>query len=305
MLFTLDTVGSEAIQQEYNKVHKPLRADQILAQRSAIPAVDTRKRSSDIDGYLGPNKGRKGNGVKPQEYVRLKNRAYGGEAVPKDIVKADGIPEFDPWNDDAEDNQDPQFSYLEKPKPITAPRTLQEAPISLLKNSKPMPSVPKPNAGISYNPVFRDWDELLTREGQKEVEAEKKRIQVAVDEQERLTRIEAAHNEPEEIYAEYESVWEGIDSDFENAEWLNKRRPERKTQPERNKIKRRKEAERQAKYLAETKRQFQQAQRIKEIAAQIEFHHTARAILSAADEESSSSDFDDRLLRRRKLGKVA
>ena len=231
----------------------------------------------------------------------MKNRAYGGEAIPKDIVKTDGAPSHDPWAEANNEEQEPRFSYLEKPKPIKAPRTLSEAPISLVEGAKSLPGVLKPNPGTSYNPVFQDWDQLLSKEGQKEVEAEKKRIMEAEEERIRLERIAAAQDERDDIQTEDESAWEGFESEYEGEEWLTKRRPERKTQAERNKVKKRKEAERQAKWATQLKKRAQQAQEIKSIAKQVEERDKARQ-LARTRADYSPEELDDRRLRRRKLG---
>ncbi|MCJ1394250.1 hypothetical protein MMC18_007128 [Xylographa bjoerkii] len=269
-LFTLDSTGSATIQKSYNKVHKPLKADQILAQRSAAPAIDSRKRSGVTDGVLeSSSKRRKHNGVSPQEYERLKLHAYGGERITKDIIKTDINPHYDPWAENNVEVQDPRFSYLDKAKPVRAPKSLTEAPISLLESSKAMPAVTKPRPGTSYNPAFEDWDQLLTEECNNEVGAEKKRRQEAKAEEEHLSRIAAAQNERDDLLTEDESAWEGIESEYEGVEWLKKRRPERKSPAERNKVNRRKEAERQAKRDAEMKRRTQQALQIKAIAQRI------------------------------------
>lgn len=223
--------------------------------------------------------------------------------MPKDIIKADGVPEHDPWEDIVE-MQDPRFSYLEKQNPVRPPRTLKEAPISLLQGAKAMPAVAKPKAGLSYNPTFHEYDQILTEEGDKEVEAEMKRIREAKAEEERQARIEAAQNERDDIQTEDESAWEGIESEYETAEWLKKRRPERKTPAERNKVKRRKAAERQMKHDAEMKKRAQQAERIKAIALEMKEQDTTNAIAVIPSEESSDDEVDDRMLRRRKLGKA-
>lgn len=304
-LFTLDITGSVAIQKAYNKVHKPLKSDQILAQRSAIPAVDGRKRSGITDGVVEPSsKRRKGNGLSHKEYERLKNIAYGGETVHKGVINADAPPLHDPWEDVVE-QQDPRFSYLEKPKKAKAPRTLKEPSISLIAGAKRIPAVQKPKAGTSYNPSFQDWDQLLTEEGAKEVEAEKKRLKEAEEERVRLEKIAAAQDERDDIQTEDESAWEGFESEYEGAEWLTKRRPERRTPAERNKVKRRKEAERQAKWDAQMKKRAQQALQIKYIAQQVEEHDRAKAEAKVQGGDSSSDETDHRILRRRKLGKAS
>ncbi|KAL2050214.1 hypothetical protein ABVK25_009575 [Lepraria finkii] len=304
-LFTLDTEGSEAIQKSYNKTHKPLKVDQILAQRSAVPAIDSHKRPGVTDGVIVPSsKRRKTNGVNPREYGRLREVAYGSKSV-KDVIKTDDAPEYDPWAVNPEE-EDPKVSYLEKKKPIRAPSTLKEAPISLAAGKGAVPAVPAPKPGTSYNPVFYDWDALLTAEGEKEVEAEKKRLRETTLEQERLARIAAAEKERDnDIQTEDESAWEGFESDYEAAEWLKKRRPERKTPSERNKIKRRKETERREKWEKKEKERERQQKQIGEIIKKAKEMQKTKALVKVRGEEEGveQQEVDERVLRRRKLGK--
>ena len=303
-LFTLDTKGSEPIQKSYNKHHKPLKTDQILAQRSAIPAIDSRKRSKVTDGVIEPSsKRRKSNGISHKEYQRLQNIAYGGESTSKDVTKEGNEPKYDPWTSPSEfDSPDPRIDFLVKPKPVKAPKTLKEAAISLVEGVSTLPAVPEPRAGASYNPVFEDYDKVLVEEGMKEIGAERKRLVEAELELERMSRIEEAQKEENDWQTEDESAWEGIESEFEGEEWLKKRRPERKTPAERNKIKRRKEAERQAKREAQVKRKAQQAQRVKEIAKEVS-RKAADALISTKAEAPPFEHGGEMILRRRKLGK--
>lgn len=306
-LFTVDTGGSDQIKKSYNKVHKALKADEILAQRSVIPAVDTRKRSGITNGVKEPSsKRRKGNGVSHKDFQRLKAIAYGGESTPKDIIKVDDAPSHDPWAvNNIDIVQDPRFDYLEKPKPVKTPKTLKEAPISLVEGVASFPAVPRPKAGKSYNPRFEDWNSMLVDEGAKEVQAEQKRLREAEEEQKRLDRIAAAQNEKADVQTEDESAWEGFESEYEGSEWLKKRRPERKTPVERNKVKRRKEAERQAKWDAEMKKRDKQAQRIKEIAREVIVKGGPAANdVEEVDDILDEAD-DDAALRRKRLGKAA
>lgn len=301
----MDTVGSESIQKAYNKVHKPLKADEILALRSAIPAVDSRKRSRVTDGIIEPNKKRqKGNGVSREVYERLKRIAYGNEIASKIIIKSDEAPDYDPWAPmDDETAQDPRFSYLEKSKAIRAPPTLKEAPISLVNGADSFPAVVEPKSGTSYNPLFQDWSDLVTQEGEKEVEAEKARLKAAEIEKREQERIAATVSDEEKAFqTEDESAWEGFASDYEGIEWLKKRRPERKTPAERNKIKRRKAAERQAKCDLRLKERARQAQAIKEIARRVE-HEANLRMIQDQKELPAPAETDDRILRRRRLGK--
>lgn len=304
-LFIIDSVGSESIQKAYNRVHKPLKADQILALRSAVPAVDSRKRSRVTDGVIEPNRKRqRGNGVSREVYERLKRIAQGKDNASKAIIKSDEAPEHDPWapvEDDA--IQNPRFSYLEKSQPIRAPRTLKEAPISLVIGADSFPAVTEPKPGMSYNPLFQDWNDLVTQEGEKEVEAEKRRLKAAEIEKREQERIAAAVSDEDIAFQTGdESAWEGFESDIEGSEWLKKRRPERKTPAERNKIKRRKAAERQAKCDLRLKERARQAQAIKEIARGVESEANLR-MTEKQKEVSAPVEMDDRILRRRRLGK--
>lgn len=165
-----------------------------------------------------------------------------------------------------------------------------------------VPAVPAPKPGTSYNPAFHDWDAMLVAEGQREVEAEKKRRREAELEQQRLDRIAAAEIERDaDIQTEDESAWEGFESDFEGAEWLKKRRSERKTPAERNKVKRRKEAERRQKWEGKMKEMEKQQRQIGEIARQMRKEAKARALVKA--ELEKSKEVDDQVLRRRRFGK--
>lgn len=308
-LFTLDTSGSADIQKSYNKAHKPLKADEILAQRSAIPALDTRKRSSGVtDGIIEPSsKKRKSNGVSPEEYERLRQVAYGSQSV-KDIIKTDDAPEYDPWaiTKPEDEPQDPRFSYLEKRKPIRPPPTLKEAPVSLAAGKGTVTAIPTPKPSASYNPVFQDWDAHLVAEGEKEVESEKKRLHEAALENERLARIAAAEKEQEvdnDYQTEDESAWEGFESDYEGAEWLKKKRPERKTPAERNKIKRRKETERKERWEKKEKEREKQQKQMGEIIKRAKEEAKKKALAKIEDSSDEEAKADERVLRRRKFGK--
>lgn len=107
---------------------------------------------------------------------------------------------------------------------------------------------------------------------------------------------------------EEDSAWEGIESGAEDIH-LNAKRPERKTQVQRNKIKRRKEAERQAKMAANVKRKNDQLAETKKIAAALAAKEAARSLALTttvdADNSDESSEDDGLELRRRKLGKIA
>jgi nucleolar protein 53 len=219
---------------------------------------------------------------------------------------------FDPWDvqkDVEEATQDPRFSFLEKPKKKVAPPTLKQKPISLAASGKEIPAVKKPEGGYSYNPMFTDYESRLVTEGEKELLAEQKRQ--AILEAERV-KAEAAAKSAREAEAaeakaelsewEEDSAWEGFESGTEDVR-LNAKRPERKTQAQRNRIKRRKEEEQKAKMAADIKRKNEQVAEMKKIAKALSEKEEARKLAVVQNEDESSSG-DDLELRRRRLGKI-
>jgi nucleolar protein 53 len=310
-IFTLDVAGDVAIQKRILKGSKQLKASEIIAQRSAVPAVSMRKRPGEgtTDGLIQPKRQRTSY-VSHKELTRLRKIADGqqGEAL-VEITEAS----FDPWDaqkDVEEAVQDPRFSFLEKARKKKAPSTLKQKPISLAANGKSIPAVKKPEGGYSYNPMFTDYEERLTAEGEKEVAAEKSRMAVVEAERIRLEAAAKSAAEAEAVEAraelsewEEDSVWEGFESGTEDVR-LNAKRPERKTPAQRNKIKKRKEEELKAKMAADIKKKNEQAARIKQIAKEIIVKNKSRA-LALLQNDDSSSDGDDLELRRRKLGKIA
>lgn len=236
--------------------------------------------------------------VTHKEWVRLKKVA--AETSLEQITAPSTTPTYDPWGDaPSEKPDDSKFTFLPKPKPTTIPATLKQAPVVLTANHKPVPAVKKPDPGMSYNPEFQAWDRLLTEEGQREVEAEKKRLEEQAAEEERQRLIAAAQAEPDdELKPDDESEWEGFESEYEaTPEWLNKKRPQRKTIAQRNRIKRRKEAERKARWEAQMKKKEEQ---MKQVAKPTE--EPAEEDMQLEKAESSDDEGDDRVLRRRPLG---
>lgn len=190
-LFTLDTAGDASIPKKYLRSSKPLKADEIIAQRSAVPAVSMRKRPGEgntTDGIV-PAKRQRTSYITHKELTRLRNIADGrhGDAL-VEVTEAS----YDPWDgqkDIEESTQDPRFSFLEKSKKKVAPKTLKHKSTSLAASGKDIPAVKKPDGGYSYNPMFTDYEERLMTEGEKELAAEQKRLAAA--EAERL-KLEAA-----------------------------------------------------------------------------------------------------------------
>ncbi|KAH7130492.1 ribosome biogenesis protein Nop53/GLTSCR2 [Dendryphion nanum] len=301
-LFATDVTGSREIQQEYSRRHKPLKVDEILAQRSSIPAVSSRKRLSDFEAPK-----MKKPRVSHKDFDKLRAIAYGGDQAHKDVVETGQTAEYDPWTVEAP-KKDPRYTFLDEKKPVQEPNTLKRAPVTLAKDGKALPAVRKPEAGKSYNPTLTDWANLIEREGEKEVQAEKQRLKEAREEAERMERAMLAAQEEEaddNNESAWESEWEGFSD--EDDKGLKKKRPERKTPSQRNKIIRRKAAEGLAKHEARMVEREKQARKIKALVKSIEDKEKARdaanKVALAIVEGDAAEDEGEEILRKRQLGK--
>ena len=266
-LFALDTVGSSK-DDTLRKAHdgkkiKVLKMDEILGRRSAVPALEHgKKRPLDArvsDGVLA-NKRQKTDWVSKKDVARLRNNLDKSSHLEVENIDSE-TSNFDIW-DTTDNNVHPTSSteekddaYIPHPQPKVAPPTLRRPPIALTTSGHPTTAIPKPSAGTSYNPSYEDWDNLVTVEGQKELAAEQKRLADAQIAAEKEARIQALAAQPDRDPGdEGESEWEGFETDnpdeISQAEMSRRKRPERKTPAQRNKLKRRKEAERLAKHAA-------------------------------------------------------
>lgn len=300
-LFALDTQGSEDIKRKY-KVQKPLKADEILARRSAVPAVDSRKRqhSTVTDGVLEPtSKRQKPDWVSKKEVQRLKSSLNTTTRLDTDQLDIESSG-FDLWAVETPTvvPEDKSTEYVPKTRAKVAPTTLKRAPIPMTADGRPVRAVQQPNAGTSYNPSFEEWDDLLNQEGAKEVEAERQRLLAAKIAAEKEARVQALAAMPETNPADDESAWEGFETENEDSEALKKKRPQRKTPAQRNKVKRRKEVERQAKH--EKRMGDKSKQHAEMIMALIK--RSQENELIASSETPELEEGDDRVLRRRKRG---
>ncbi|KEY66621.1 hypothetical protein S7711_01915 [Stachybotrys chartarum IBT 7711] len=305
-LFTLDVKGDASRPKKLSK--KTLRADEIIAQRSAVPAVSMRKRPGEkFSDALVPTKRHKSNWVSQKELARLKQIADGQH----DTTVAVRDATYDIWDAPAPVVPDTDMTdVIPIPSRPKAPKTLKQEPIALTANGKHPRAVPKPKGGYSYNPVFTDYESRLAEESQKALDAERKRLEA--EEAERQKKEAAARSAAEAEAAEAranlseweeDSEWEGFQSGAEDDQ-PSKKRPERKSQAQRNRIKRRKEEERLAKHKAAVKARRAQEQRIKEIAEELAQREQEKQLVLAGDaSDSADSDVDDEKLRRRQLGK--
>lgn len=317
-LFTLDTTGDAKNRHKVHKV-KGLKADEIIAARSAVPAVAGKKRPGDktSDGIL-PAKRPRTNYVTHKELVRIKKVADGHHE--STVTVADAT--YDPWAvgpsappssssataavaEAAQKNE-----WIPEPPRAKAPPTLAKQPISLAASGKAVPAVPKPAGGYSYNPVVTEYMDRLEKEGDKALAAERKRQDAAEADRKRQEAAarSAAEAEAAEARAELsewdeDSAWEGFESEAEGG--AHAKRPKRKTPAQRNRVKRRKAEEGRLKHEAAQRRKEAQAKQIKELAEAVEEAQQRRAVekIEMSDDEGDGEGGDEVELRRRQLGK--
>ena len=301
----VDTEGSEAIKNKYVRSHKPLKVDEILARRSAIPALEGHKRANTTDGVLEPSyKKRRGNGVSHRQYERLKTIADGGAHLIDGTVNTEEAPTRDLWSSESGDNTAlKDLPFVEKQKPIKTPDTMSRPRISLLTRSNPAQSIMKPKAASSYNPLFQDWDNALMDMGRKEIEAEKQRLREAELAQQQRERVEASETDGNAYQTEEESAWEGIESGADEENFLSGPRPLLyKTQAERNKIQKRKQEARNRSQELRDKRKAQQARNLGQIAKTVDVESLQKG-KPRNPSTGFGSDEESMELRRRKFGK--
>ena len=286
---------------------KTLKADEIIAARSAVPAVSSRKRSNGktSDGLL-PVKRQRTDWVSHKDLARLKRVADGQHDNTIEVKDAT----YDLW--DAPKKEEDPMNFLPEKVEAKVPKSMRQPTISLLANGKPTPAVQRPTDVYSYMPDDNKWEEHLAQEGQRALEAEKKRL--AAKEAERLKQEAAARSAAEAEAAEAranlseweeDSEWDGFQSGAEEDRPVVKK-PGRKTPSQRNKAKRRKEEERLAKHRAAMKARRVQEMKIKELAQQVDDKEAQRALVLAKKELQDMKDNDElgeQKLRRRQLGK--
>ncbi|GFP58235.1 hypothetical protein ACSS6W_005429 [Trichoderma asperelloides] len=308
-LFVLDVAGDSKIPQKFPKhVKKGLKADEIINKRSAVPAVPMRKRPGDktTDGVIAAKRQRT-DWVSHKELARLRKVADGHHESTVAVKDAT----FDLWDAPAEPVAQDPTDFLPEKVEAKVPKSMKQQPLSLLSNGKQLPAVLKPTGGYSYNPSFPEYEKRLAEESTKAIEAEQKRLEAEAAE---AAKLEAAARSAAEADAaeeranmsewEEDSEWEGFQSGVD--ERPSAKQPKRKTQAQRNRIKRRKEEEQLAKHKAEMKTRRAQEQRIKEIAAEVEDKEKQKALVlaqAAADESDADSEIGEEKLRRKQLGK--
>ncbi|KAF9406074.1 hypothetical protein BGZ94_003253 [Podila epigama] len=175
-LFTLDTKGDGKVIKELRK-NRPLKMDEILAERSKIPAVSGRTRAVSVTAPL-ESAGQKPNAkISKAEKARLlamirkktssslfaDTKKPLGRSGMTDAVKAAGT--FDVWGAATDSNDHEDESKEEDGEDFVAEivtKVSVKAPKSFKQKPKvAIPAVKESHPGASYNPTMQDHQSLL------------------------------------------------------------------------------------------------------------------------------------------------
>ncbi|KAI9314482.1 ribosome biogenesis protein Nop53/GLTSCR2 [Dichotomocladium elegans] len=229
-LFTIDTSGDANIRRSLAK-ERPLRVEQILAQRSAVPAVIARVRAANTEKKISKYTKQK------VDQIAKRKLEGGPSAAPKKKIKS-GVASYDMWDDEtpaAASPEEDQSDYLEpvKAKKVKAPSTLKKKPAALVHQ----PAIEIAHAGASYNPTVEAHQELLKQAHEIEV----RKLEAA----EKLNEKLSYRKELDDLAGELEASLEDEDEDGEEEEGEKdegsvaaKKEAKRKTRTQRNKEKR-------------------------------------------------------------------
>lgn len=145
---------------------KQLKVDEILAQRSAVPAILQPSRSLQTASKAIKRK-----------VEQLAKRHLEGATTPKPKKTKRTTATYDLWGDQEHEykKEEDDNDYLEPAKEhkVKAPETLAQKPTASLHQ----PAVQVPHPGASYNPTFEEHQALLKQAGDIEIqkaEAEQK-----------------------------------------------------------------------------------------------------------------------------------
>ncbi|KAG2217923.1 hypothetical protein INT45_012586 [Circinella minor] len=237
-LFTIDTTGDLQVKRQLAR-DKPLKVDEILAERSAIPAIIARVKAANTEKKESKHDLQKVN------KIAKRKRENAIPTTPKKKKKQVKEATYDMWGDDdteqkeEEEEEDKTNGFLDvvKERKVKAPSTLQSKPAALIHKAP----VQVPHAGASYNPTMEDHQQLLKEAMDIEVKQEeaKKKLNEQLAYRKELDQLKheleesISNNDDEE---EEEEEEEGDAKDSKSIK--SKHEGVRKTKTQRNKEKR-------------------------------------------------------------------
>lgn len=283
-LFQVDISGdAEILNKKKLKGLKPLKADEIIANKSKVPGLVHVKKVHENKKFQGVS------GKEAHSLMKLAGRVQGVTglqgALDRHGLSAAKNIDYDVWEEgNKQTNKDfkkkPEIPEILKTKSITSythaskiPKTLLEKPITV----KEMEVIP--HAGKSYNPSLISWKDLINQEFYKEKSKEDQRIELEKY-QERIKELIATIDDNEEQSdSEQDDENEGKkdkilndssdeESDEEEHQLLSINKPvkvKKKTKSQRNRLRKHQERMKLEQELKELKKQITELQRLKNI----------------------------------------
>ncbi|CAO3672352.1 unnamed protein product [Rhizopus stolonifer] len=173
-LFTIDVQGDSASIKTQMAKEKPLRVDEILNQRSAVPAVKAK------NPFKKPEMTDKLASKHESENVQKMLKRKGNDTVTqqKKKKKTNAPDSYDLWGSDSvqEESSNDYLPKIEKPK---APASLKRKPTALTV----MPAIETPHKGTSYNPEAEAHQQLIVEA----VKIEERKADIVAKLQEQLS----------------------------------------------------------------------------------------------------------------------
>ncbi|KAG0340524.1 hypothetical protein BG004_006371 [Podila humilis] len=290
-LFTLDTKGDGKVIKELRK-NRPLKMDEILAERSKIAAVSGRTRAVSVAAPLN-KEGQKANAkVSKAEKARLlamirkktssslfaDTKKPLGRSGMTEAVKAAG--KFDVWGaaaeeDEAEaeameqDGDDDFVSEIVTKVAVKAPKSFKQ------KQKVSIPAVKESHPGSSYNPTMLDHQGLLRIAHNEELRLleAKEKIEAKLAYPKELDNMIAFDDQTGGLLEDSDDEEEDEDEDEESQELgatKSKKNKGKKSVTERNRLARAAETLKKEAEIRRHKELMKQTNRVKEIIKTVE-----------------------------------
>ncbi|KAG0230488.1 hypothetical protein BGW42_000909 [Actinomortierella wolfii] len=290
LLFTLDTKGDSKTIKTLRK-DRPLKMDEILAERSKVPALTGRKKPASTAPAINPVKSNakisKAERERLLSLIRRKTSNSLFATTPKnlgrrgmtDAVKAAGT--YDVWGEEPakeeemeeESEEEAETDFVKEvitKAPVKAPATLK------MKPKVAIPAVKESHPGASYNPTMQDHQDLLRIAHEEELkllqEKEKLEAQLAYPKElDEMVPFDDRTGGLLEDTDEEEDEEEEDESGGEDEETGTKKKVKgKKTKAERNRLARAQERLKKEQEMKKNKELLKQANQVKEIMKTVE-----------------------------------
>ncbi|KAG2237690.1 ribosome biogenesis protein Nop53/GLTSCR2 [Thamnidium elegans] len=237
-LFTIDVAGDSGVKRKLAK-DRPLRIDQILDQRSAVPAVKSKnafKKPETTQVIESKHE------FKSVDKILKRKSDAPIKPVSKKKVKVSTDKSYDLWDEPAAAEQQPNTDFLPVKAKLRVPKTVTEKPAGLIH----LAAVDTPEGGHSYNPDVIEHQKLLVKAN----EVEERKIEVLKKLQEQLSyrdelKLLAGELSNTEITAEGKIISTAVDEEEQEEDLEDKptddkatkkrKAAERKTRAQRHK----------------------------------------------------------------------